>query len=88
VGNREEDNITPGQESLKGGQSFGMTAKIGNLWAMEQLVKRLDEESALTYEVIDYWTINIAGDKKNKELIQRARELVESSFGYVDQVTV
>ena len=65
-----------------------MTAKIGNLWAMEQLVKRLEEESALTYEVIDYWTINIAGDKKNKELIRRARELVESSFGYVDQVTV
>ncbi len=65
-----------------------MTAKIGNLWAMEQLVKKLDGESALTYEVIDYWTINIAGDKNDKELIQRARELVESSFGYVDQVTV
>ncbi len=64
-----------------------MTVKIGNLWAMEQLVKRLEEESALTYEVIDYWTINIAGDKKDNGL-QKARELVESSFGYVDQVTV
>ena len=65
-----------------------MIAKIGNLWAMEQLLKRLEGETALTYEVIDYWTINIAGDKKDQELMQRARELVESSFGYVDQVTV
>jgi len=65
-----------------------MRVKIGNLWAMEQLVKRLEVESALTYEVIDNWTINIAGDKKDFLLIQRARELVESSFGYVDQVTV
>lgn len=86
--NREEHKITPDQKSLKGAQSFSMTAKIGNLWAMEQLVKKLDGENSLTYDVIDYWTIKIAGDKNDKELIQRARELVESSFGYVDQVTV
>ena len=65
---------------------FTITAKIGNLWTMEKLQSRLAEEQELTFDIVDAWTIKISGKKDDKDLIEKAKQIVKLSFGYIDEV--
>lgn len=64
-------------------KKFKITAKINNLWACEQLIAKIDAEKRLSYEVKDNWTIYIYGED-DRGLLEEAKKIVSSSFGYVD----
>lgn len=65
---------------------FKITAKFNNLWAFEQLTSKANADKRLSLEIKDNWTIYIYGDHNVKGLLDEAKEMVSSSYGYVDAV--
>jgi len=66
-------------------KKFRITAKVNNLWAVEQLVAKVNTDKRLKHEIKDDWTVYIYGEK-HKGLLDEAKEMVISSYGYVDAV--
>lgn len=69
-------------------KNFKVTAKYNNLWAIEQLIQKVDSDKRLSYEVKDNWTVYVYGDNGVKGLLDEAKKVISSSFGYVDKVDV
>lgn len=69
-------------------KKFKVTAKFNNLWAIEQLIAKVDADKRLNYEVKDNWTVYVYGDNGVIGLLDEAKKVVSSSFGYVDNVDV
>ena len=65
---------------------FKITAKFNNLWAVEQLTSKVNTDKRLSLEVKDNWTVYVYGDQNVKGLLDEAKEMVSSSYGYVDMV--
>ncbi|MBM3897496.1 MAG: hypothetical protein FJ358_03090 [Thaumarchaeota archaeon] len=65
-------------------KKFRITAKVNNLWAVEQLVAKVNADKRLRCEIKDDWTVYIYGE--GEELLEEAKILVTRSFGYVDAV--
>ncbi|HEY4673886.1 MAG: hypothetical protein HYY67_06120 [Thaumarchaeota archaeon] len=66
-------------------KKFRITAKLNNLWAVEQLIAKVDNDKRLKYEIKDDWTVYIYGEGQ-KGLLEEAKNMVTRSFGYVDAV--
>lgn len=66
-------------------EKFRITAKLNNLWAVEQLVAKINADKRLKCEIKDDWTVYIYGED-GKGLLKEAKEIVAKSFGYVDVV--
>lgn len=66
-------------------KKFRITAKLNNLWAVEQLIARVSTDKRLKYEIKDDWTVYIYGEGQ-KGLLEETKNLVRSSFGYVDAI--
>ncbi len=66
-------------------KKFRITAKVNNLWAVEQLVAKVSTDKRLKHEIKDDWTVYIYGEEQ-KGLLDEAKEMVISSYGYVDAV--
>jgi hypothetical protein len=66
-------------------EKFKITAKLNNLWAVEQLVTKVNADKRLKCEIKDNWTVYIYGEG-GRGLLEEAKEIVAKSFGYVDAV--
>ena len=66
-------------------KKFRITAKLNNLWAVEQLIAKVKNDKRLKYEIKDDWTVYISGEGQ-KGLLEETKNLVRSSFGYVDAI--
>ena len=66
-------------------KKFRITAKLNNLWAVEQLIAKVNNDKRLKYEIKDDWTVYIYGEGQ-KGLLEEAKNMVTSSFGYVDAI--
>ena len=66
-------------------KKFRITAKLNNLWAVEQLIAKVNNDKRLKYEIKDDWTVYIYGEGQGG-LLEEAKNMVTSSFGYVDAV--
>ncbi len=75
----------PGGRMSRKGDSSTLTVKVGNRWSLERLTMTLNGEPQLPYEIVDQWTVKIQLPRKNKNLRVRAKEIVESSFCYVEE---
>ena len=64
-------------------KKFRITAKLNNIWAVEQLIAKVKNDNRLKYEIKDDWTVYIYGEAQ-KGLLEEAKNMVTSSFGYVD----
>ena len=66
-------------------KKFRITAKLNNLWSAEQLIAKVNTDKRLKYEIKDDWTVYVYGEE-HKGLLEEAKEMITSSYGYVDAV--
>ena len=64
-------------------KKFKITAKMNNLWAVEQLVAKVNTDKRLKLEIKDDWTVYVYGEGQ-KGLLEEAKKMITSCYGYVD----